>query len=423
VKTRCSKCHTRYEIDLDAVLAADGMARCFRCGTVFNALTEEVGLGEALDRHDYQKITPDGEAARGDVSEDDIPWTDLPEAEIPEFDTARRGPPADLAPDIHAHDIPGAELPDLRVHDTEIPEPGSELRDAPASDLADADSLQLVFSAPDARARGIIERAHAAPQAPAATPHVPAAEVHGPVEPGVDEAQPQTPEVEAPQTAAPDVQEMAHAEPEAEQAGPAAPGTSAPDTSAPGAAAAPHPPIEIPEDLEPLQPSDEVPRDVLESLTERRSWHGFFYGLLAILLVVGLGLQLAWQYRAELVDRYPVLQPVCEHIECRPTVVHAPQQFRVLHRKLSPTPDTPGSLTLNLRFRNEAQASQPLPEIQLTLLDINGSVVIRRRLAAQEYTAPAPPPDALVAPGEVVTIDLDFKDPGSLASSFEIDFF
>jgi len=413
VKTRCSKCHTRYEIDLDAVLAADGMARCFRCGTVFNALTEEVGLGEALDRHDYQKITPDGEAAGGESPEDDIPWTALPEAEIPEFDTTRRGSPAELAPDIHAHDIPGAELPDLTLADAEIPEPGSELRDAPASDPAEADSLQLVFSAPDARARGIIERAHAAPTTPAAAPSRPEVEEPPAVEPEEHETKRHTPQTAWPPSAEPEVGEAGHAEPPTEQ-------TEAP---APAAARGAQPPIEIPEDLEPLQPSDEVPMDVLESLTERRSWRGFFYGLFALLLMAGLGLQLAWQYRAELVDRYPILQPVCEHIECRPTVVHAPQQFRVLHRKLSPTPDAPGSLTLKLRFRNEARASQPLPDIQLTLLDTNGSVVIRRRLAPQEYMLPAPTQDTLVAAGEVVTIDLDFKDPGYLASSFEIDFF
>jgi hypothetical protein len=75
-----------------------------------------------------------------------------------------------------------------------------------------------------------------------------------------------------------------------------------------------------------------------------------------------------------------------------------------------------------MRVRNEAETAQPLPDIQLSLLDTNGSVMIRRRLAPGEYMFPPPPKDRLVAAGEVVTIDLDFKDPGYLATGFTIDF-
>jgi predicted Zn finger-like uncharacterized protein len=254
VKTRCPECRTRYNVDPDALLPVDGMVRCFRCGTVFDAVAEEASAPGA--RRAAHELTLDEQA--------DVPW---------------------------AEDTAGTE-----------------------------------------------------------------------------------------------------------------------------------PPFEIPDDLEPLQPTGEGALDVLDTLYEKRSRRRLVYGAIAFLLVAALGLQLAWQYRAELLQRFPALEPLCQHVECRPSVVHAPDRFRVLQRDIGPTPNEPGSLTLHMRIRNDADTPQPLPDIQLSLLDSNGSVVIRRRLAPGEYLFPAPPEGTLVAAGEVITIDLDFKDPGYLATGFEIDF-
>ena len=89
---------------------------------------------------------------------------------------------------------------------------------------------------------------------------------------------------------------------------------------------------------------------------------------------------------------------------------------------MAPTADTPGSLTLNATIRNDAEYAQPLPDMQLSLLDTDGAVLVRRRLSPADYLFPPPPADRLVAPGEVFTISLDFADPGYLATGFMIDF-
>lgn len=181
-------------------------------------------------------------------------------------------------------------------------------------------------------------------------------------------------------------------------------------------------PFEVPADLAPLQPTGDGALDVLDTLYEKKSRRGLLYGLFVLLLMLALGAQLAWRYRAELLQRYPLLEPVCQYLACRPGMIRAPEMFRVVQRDIKPTPQEPGSLTLNLRFRNTAELAQPLPDIQLSLLDNNGSVLIRRRLAPREYLFPAPPEGTLVTAGEVVTIELDFKDPGYLATGFTIDF-
>ncbi len=161
---------------------------------------------------------------------------------------------------------------------------------------------------------------------------------------------------------------------------------------------------------------------MVDTLYEKRSYRGIIYGSIAVLLLSALGLQLAWQNRETLLIRYPQLQPVCDRLHCTDSIVHAPDQLQIIQREIAPAPNQPGTLNLSARFRNDAQASQPLPDIQLSLIDNNGSVLIRRRLAPAEYIFPPPPEQRLIAPGEVLTINIDFKDPGHLATGFLIDF-
>jgi predicted Zn finger-like uncharacterized protein len=181
-------------------------------------------------------------------------------------------------------------------------------------------------------------------------------------------------------------------------------------------------PFEVPDDLEPLQPSPEAALDVNEALNAKRSGRGPLYTSVALLLAAGLGLQLAWQHREELLRQYPQLEPLCERLPCVADRVHAPDKLRVLQRELRPADNQPGSLTLSARFRNEAEADQPLPDIQLSLIDNDGKVLIRRRLQPGDYLYPPPPDDRVIAAGEVITISVDFKDPGYLATGFVLDF-
>jgi hypothetical protein len=181
-------------------------------------------------------------------------------------------------------------------------------------------------------------------------------------------------------------------------------------------------PFEVPDDLEPLQPSPEAALDVNEALNAKRSGRGPLYTSVALLLAAGLGLQLAWQHREALLRQYPQLEPLCEQLPCVADRVHAPDKLRVLQRELRPADNQPGSLTLSARFRNEAEADQPLPDIQLSLIDNDGKVLIRRRLQPGDYLYPPPPDDRVIAAGEVITISVDFKDPGYLATGFVLDF-
>ncbi len=182
-------------------------------------------------------------------------------------------------------------------------------------------------------------------------------------------------------------------------------------------------PFAVPDDLKPLEPSADGAIDVVDTLYEKPSYRGLIYGSLATLLIGALALQLAWQYRGELLHRFPQLEVACNYLPCRPKVVHEPDSYRVLQREIAPTANEAGSLTLNATIRNDAEIAQHLPDIQLSLIDNNGAAIIRRRLAPREYLYPPPPDDRLLQPGEVFTIEIDFEDPGHIASGFTIDFF
>ena len=181
-------------------------------------------------------------------------------------------------------------------------------------------------------------------------------------------------------------------------------------------------PFEVPDDLPVLEPSAEAALDAQQTLAPpRRRESPWWQILLAILLLLALGLQLAWFSRAQLIQ-LPQARPLCQWIDCSMSQSRDPAAFEVLSRQLQADPTVPGSLRLLLRFRNAADAAQPLPLLQLALYDHGGSVLARRSFQPYEYLFPTPPQDRLAAPQEVFTIELMFEDPGSRASGFMIDF-
>jgi predicted Zn finger-like uncharacterized protein len=337
LKTRCPTCKTRYEIDPAALLEADGLARCFRCGTVFETVAEDAVTPDVICASPVQSavtLNEQSELSLGDTAQPQ---------------TTQATP----------------ERPDATVADKE-----SETRQPePVAD--EANEPQLPTSVED-----LLAQTRAAKYDRAEEAELPSAS-------SIEEQQAARPAEKS------EAKEL---------------------------------PFAVPENLEPLEPSPDVALDVADTLYEKKSHRGLVYGLLAILLVAGLGLQMAWQQREELLAQYPILQPLCERIECIPSVMHAPRKISILQRDIRPTSNVPDSLTLSAQMRNDADTAQPLPDIQLSLVDNNGAVLIRRRLSAADYLFPTPPPERVMAPGEVITITLDFEDPGSQASGFLIDF-
>jgi predicted Zn finger-like uncharacterized protein len=185
------------------------------------------------------------------------------------------------------------------------------------------------------------------------------------------------------------------------------------------------PPFELPDDVPPLQVSGDAALDASDSLGPRRRKRSpWWLKLLALLLLLGLLAQVAWWQRAEWVgiaQLQPLTGPLCQRLDCKLPTRRAPQSFGVIERRLELSRKQAHALHLLLRLRNEADFAQPLPQLSLSLLDINGTLLARRHLRPADYLFPAPPPDYLVQPGEVFTVDLLLEDPGQRATGFSFD--
>ena len=105
-----------------------------------------------------------------------------------------------------------------------------------------------------------------------------------------------------------------------------------------------------------------------------------------------------------------------------PRARRAPSRYIVLERSIGPVEGQPGVLAMHLSFRNTAEFSQPLPDIQLSLYDSEQRLMARRRLHPDEYLFPAPAGGFLVDSGEQVRVNLKLEDPGRRAVGFRLEF-
>jgi predicted Zn finger-like uncharacterized protein len=141
-----------------------------------------------------------------------------------------------------------------------------------------------------------------------------------------------------------------------------------------------------------------------------------------------LGLSLAAQavlaQRAELAQdpRYrPWLQRLCGAVGCSLPQYSAPSQIALLSRDVSPHPSVPDALLITASFRNEAPWAQTWPALEISMSDLEGSLVALRRFRPPEYLGQPPERDTL-APGESAVVELEVRDPGNQAIAFEFSF-
>ncbi|MGV6826070.1 MAG: DUF3426 domain-containing protein [bacterium] len=141
--------------------------------------------------------------------------------------------------------------------------------------------------------------------------------------------------------------------------------------------------------------------------------------LLLLLLAVA---QLAWLKQDQLLadERFRTLATnLCAHLQCELPVQRAPRQLQVVQRSLQPDPAIDKSLQLQVTLRNEAGYQQPLPLLQLTLLNHRDEILARRMFSADEYQADS----TMLAAGELGNLSLHIRDPGWQAAGFRMEFY
>ena len=145
----------------------------------------------------------------------------------------------------------------------------------------------------------------------------------------------------------------------------------------------------------------------------------------AVLLIIFI-LQYSYAMRDDLA-RYPELRPwvqkLCEVAQCDVPMQQNVDLIKLTHRDITIHPRVKGALLINAVFVNNANFTQPFPLMQITLSDINGRVIAKRRFQPVEYLDADVNIHRGMTPTNPVQIVLEIADPGKDAVNFEFNFF
>lgn len=153
---------------------------------------------------------------------------------------------------------------------------------------------------------------------------------------------------------------------------------------------------------------------------QRERWVPAVAALLALLL--GLQWLLADRARLSADPQWrPVLNTVCMVLRCSLPPWREPAAFTLLQRDVRQHPSIPGALRVSATFRNDARWSQPWPQLQLVLSDVNGQRAGERSFRADEYLG-GPPSQPELASGESATVAMDILEPAARIVAYDFSF-
>jgi predicted Zn finger-like uncharacterized protein len=194
---------------------------------------------------------------------------------------------------------------------------------------------------------------------------------------------------------------------------PASPAARGHEAEAPREAAPAARPVASRAIAEPLE-DEEAPAPTIS-----RAW---FFGVALMLLVIGA--ELAFAFRAPLAQRYPPLRPYLESACARAgCTVPWPRDDRLLKledSELLEVPGRPGEIALGARIRNLAPVAQEYPHLELTLTDVSGQVAARRVLRPSDYLGHAVRRDEVLSAGAEVAIQLRLQTPRIKPTGYEL---
>lgn len=158
---------------------------------------------------------------------------------------------------------------------------------------------------------------------------------------------------------------------------------------------------------------------------KRRSWRTAAWVAVCVLLVLGLGAQLAWAKRDALVADPtfgPVLQTACTMLGCELPLVADPAQLRLLARDVEQHPSVPDGLLITASVHNDAHYGQPYPVVTIVLSDANGQRLAMRRFQPEDYVGDAAARTRGLPAGATTAMVFEVQDPGQHAVAFAFSF-
>ncbi|WP_322055221.1 zinc-ribbon and DUF3426 domain-containing protein [Paraburkholderia bannensis] len=179
-----------------------------------------------------------------------------------------------------------------------------------------------------------------------------------------------------------------------------------------------------------LEPNDgDEPFAVTREAPARAKGHPgwrIFGWILMLALIVLLALQLVWWQRESVMVYWPASQPVYQQV-CAQLGCHVSPPRDIDGLQVQPSDlrqvDDPHHLELKVPLRNRFQVALAYPAIELTLLDRQNNVVLRRVLWPQDYVPPGTRIDDGLAPHLTQTMIVRLDTGNVIASNFRIEIF
>ncbi len=162
--------------------------------------------------------------------------------------------------------------------------------------------------------------------------------------------------------------------------------------------------------------------------SERRSLFsaGPLTWLIGILLLSAVGIAQAIYYkRYELIEDPRYQQQVinlCQMLPCAESQFSSTSQLRLLERNIFTHPVASNALMVTGSFVNQAPFAQKMPDLLISLFDVQGKLIANRLFRSPEYLL-EDRNRAIVTPQKPVQFRLEIVDPGTDALTYEFEFF
>jgi predicted Zn finger-like uncharacterized protein len=162
--------------------------------------------------------------------------------------------------------------------------------------------------------------------------------------------------------------------------------------------------------------------------SERRSFFsaGPLTWFIGILLLTAVGIAQAIYYkRYELIENPRYQQQVinlCQMLPCVESEFSSTAQIRLLERNIFTHPVASNALMVTGSFVNQAPFAQKMPELLISLFDVQGKLIANRLFRAPEYL-PEDRNRGVLAPQMPIQFRLEIVDPGTDALTYEFEFF
>ena len=147
--------------------------------------------------------------------------------------------------------------------------------------------------------------------------------------------------------------------------------------------------------------------------------------LIFSVLLLATTANLAWTFREPLLANPQVFSVLTRLGLVEPQAITPFPDTGKLHlvsRDMHRHPTRTGMLALSITFVNRADRAQPYPDIELILRDATSQPLARRVFRPAEYLPVASTAVGDLSPNIHVPVLLEFADPGSIATGFEINF-